>query len=114
MNDSTPIAPERLPRRDFAAIPRYTPAPPLEIDLSDNTNQWGTPPAAAAVLRDGLDVSRYPDMYGDSLKRTVATMAGFGPECVVTGNGSDDILDCAIRAFAAPGDTRRASRIRRS
>ena len=44
-------------------------------------------------------------MYGDALKRTIARMAGFGPECVVTGNGSDDILDCVIRAFASPGDT---------
>ena len=44
-------------------------------------------------------------MYGDSLKRTVANIAGITPECVVTGNGSDDVLDCVIRAFASPGDT---------
>ncbi|MFI5244651.1 MAG: pyridoxal phosphate-dependent aminotransferase [Gemmatimonadales bacterium] len=75
------------------------------MELGDNTNQWGTPPAATAVLRAGFDVSRYPDMYGDSLKRTIGKMAGFGPECVVTGNGSDDVLDCVIRAFASPGDT---------
>jgi histidinol-phosphate aminotransferase len=42
-------------------------------------------------------------MYADSLKSTVAAMAGVGSDCVVTGNGSDDILDCAIRAFAEPG-----------
>jgi len=99
------IAPDELPRADFASIPRYSAGAGAEVDLSDNTNQWGTPPAAAAVLRSGLDVSRYPDMYGDSLKRTIAKMAGFGPECVVTGNGSDDVLDCVIRAFASPGDT---------
>jgi histidinol-phosphate aminotransferase len=99
------IAPDQLPRAGFASIPRYSSGAAAEVDLSDNTNQWGTPPAAAAALREGLDVSRYPDMYGDSLKRTIAGRAGFGPECVVTGNGSDDILDCVIRAFAAPGDT---------
>jgi histidinol-phosphate aminotransferase len=99
------IAPDQLPRSDFASIPRYSAGAGTEIDLGDNTNQWGTPPAAAAVLREALDVSRYPDMYGDSLKRTVAKMAAFGPECVVTGNGSDDVLDCVIRAFASPGDT---------
>ena len=99
------IAPDQLPRSDFASIPRYSAGAGAEIDLGDNTNQWGTPPAAAAVLREALDVSRYPVMYGDSLKRTVAKMAAFGPECVVTGNGSDDVLDCVIRAFAAPGDT---------
>jgi len=105
MMDPTRIPPNLLPRPGFAAIPRYSAGTRAAIDLSDNTNQWGTPPAAAAVLRGGIDVSRYPDMYGDSLKHTVATMAGFGPECVVTGNGSDDVLDCVIRAFASPGDT---------
>ncbi len=44
-------------------------------------------------------------MYGESLKQTVAKMAGIAPDCVVTGNGSDDILDCVIRAFASPGDS---------
>jgi histidinol-phosphate aminotransferase len=105
MTSSNRIAPDQLQRPDFASIPRYSAGAGVEIDLSDNTNQWGVPPAAAAVLRTGLDVSRYPDMYGDSLKRTIARMAGFGPECVVTGNGSDDLLDCVIRAFASPGDT---------
>jgi histidinol-phosphate aminotransferase len=105
MTSSNRIAPDQLARADFVSIPRYAPGPDVELDLSDNTNLWGPPPAAAAVLRTALDVSRYPDMYGDSLKRTVAAMAGIGAECVVTGNGSDDVLDCVIRAFASPGDT---------
>jgi histidinol-phosphate aminotransferase len=105
MTPSSRIATDQLPRPGFASIPRYHEGAGAEVDLSDNTNQWGTPPAAAAALRTGFDVSRYPDMYGDSLKRTIAKMAGFGPECVVTGNGSDDVLDCVIRSFASPGDT---------
>jgi histidinol-phosphate aminotransferase len=105
MNSSNRIATDALARADFVSIPRYTAGAGATTDLSDNTNQWGVPPGAAAALRAGLDVSRYPDMYGDSLKQTVAKMAGITPDCVVTGNGSDDILDCVIRAFAAPGDT---------
>lgn len=105
MMPSNRIAPDQLARADFAGILRYSPGAGAELNLGDNTNQWGTPPAAAAVLRTGLDVSRYPDMYGDSLKRTIGKSAGFEPECVVTGNGSDDVLDCVIRAFASPGDT---------
>lgn len=104
MKHSARIPLDELTRPDIAAIPRYVAATRPAIDLSDNTNQWGTPPAAAAVLREAIDVSRYPDMYGDSLKSVVARKAGFGPECVVTGNGSDDVLDCVIRAFASPGD----------
>ena len=98
------VPPAQLARAAYAAIPRYGGGADCEIELSDNTNQWGVPPAAAAVLREGRAVSGYPDMYADSLKRTVATLAGVAPECVVTGNGSDDIIDCAIRAFAAPGE----------
>ena len=102
---STRLPADQIARTDFRDVPRYPQGAPVEVDLSDNTNQWGTPPRAAAVLRQGTDVSRYPDMYGDSLKRAIATIAGTRPECVVTGNGSDDLIDCAIRAFAAPGDT---------
>lgn len=104
MMPSSRIAPDNLPRADFASIPRYAAAAPAQVDLSDNTNQWGTPPAATAAMREALDVSRYPDMYGDSLKRAIARIAGVGPESVVTGNGSDDVIDCVIRAFASPGD----------
>ena len=98
---------DQLARDGFNTIPRYSSGTDVEIDLSDNTNAWGTPPAASAVLRSaaGTGAARYPDPYGETLKRTVADRAGIAPECVVTGNGSDDVLDCAIRAFAAPGDT---------
>ena len=94
-----------LARSDFSAIPRYTASDHFEINLADNTNLWGTPPAAAAALRATGDASQYPDSYGNDLKNTVAAKAGITPDCVVTGNGSDDLLDCVIRAFAAHGDT---------
>ena len=94
-----------LARSDFSSIPRYTSSDDFEVNLADNTNLWGTPPAAAAMLRSSGDASQYPDIYGDDLKNTVAAKAGITPDCVVTGNGSDDLLDCVIRAFAAHGDT---------
>src|ERR1700687_896907 len=98
-------SPDRLARADFAGVPRYEPGPDVQFNLAENTNLWGTPPAATEALRAGAaaGVASYPDMYADSLKSTVAAMAGVGSDCVVTGNGSDDILDCAIRAFAEPG-----------
>jgi histidinol-phosphate aminotransferase len=99
------IPADQLARADFPSIPHHSAGPGAEIDLSDNTNLWGAPPAVAAALREGCDLARYPDMYGDSLKRTIAKIEGIEPECIVTGNGSDDVLDCAIRAFASPGDT---------
>lgn len=100
------LPPDRLARSDFADIPRFAPSPDVEINLSENTNLWGTPPAATTALREGVaaGVADYPDMYADTLKRTIAQLERVGADCVVTGNGSDDIIDCAIRAFAAPGE----------
>jgi histidinol-phosphate aminotransferase len=95
-----------LARTDFGTIPRYAPGSAVAVNLADNTNQWGTPPAALAALRDGVDggTADYPDLYGTSLKHAVAARYGIEASHVVTGNGSDDLLDCAIRAFASPGD----------
>lgn len=95
------------PREAYRAISLYAPKrAPCHLDLSDNTNLWGTPPAAAAALRDAAAdvVTRYPAVYADELKEALASYIGARPEMVVTGCGSDDVLDSAIRAFAEPGD----------
>jgi histidinol-phosphate aminotransferase len=76
------------------------------VDLSDNTNLWGTPPAARSCMHDASSrVSRYPSPYSADLKRAIAAYVGAGAEDVVVGCGSDDVLDSAMRAFAAPGDS---------
>uniref|UniRef100_A0A832MN16 Histidinol-phosphate aminotransferase family protein n=1 Tax=Eiseniibacteriota bacterium TaxID=2212470 RepID=A0A832MN16_UNCEI len=74
-------------------------------DLSDNTNLFGVPPAAARALAGAADLApRYPSPQADRLRAALAAYAGVPAECVVTGCGSDDVLDCAFRAFGAPGD----------
>lgn len=74
-------------------------------DLSDNTNRWGMPPAAArAIAEHGGQAHRYPEAYADTLKRAIGRYTGGPPESVVTGCGSDDVLDAAIRACGDPGD----------
>lgn len=75
------------------------------IDLSDNTNLWGAPPSAAALLARiaSRGLRAYPEPYSESLKTAIARHAGVRPNQVVTGAGSDDILDCAFRSLAAPG-----------
>jgi Histidinol-phosphate/aromatic aminotransferase and cobyric acid decarboxylase len=80
---------------------------PCAIDLSDNTNLWGTPPSAAAMLTQAAarGLRGYPEPYSESLKRSIADYTAVPPEQIVTGAGSDDILDCAFRALAAPGDS---------
>lgn len=95
-----------IARADYAPIDLYAPdRRPCRIDLSDNTNLWGPPPAAAARLRGaGADAfTRYPDLYARRLKAAIAARFDVAPDMVVTGCGSDDVLDSAIRAFARPG-----------
>jgi histidinol dehydrogenase len=102
-----------LVRRDVASLSTYMEAktaagPPTEVapelcDLSDNTNLWGAPPAAVAALRDA-QAARYPTPYSGELKDALRRYVGVDAACIVTGCGSDDVLDATMRAFADPGD----------
>jgi histidinol-phosphate aminotransferase len=74
-------------------------------NLSDNTNRWGMPPAAArAIVEHAGQASGYPEAYADTLKRAIERYTGAPPASVVTACGSDDVLDAAIRTCGAPGD----------
>jgi len=75
------------------------------IDLGDNTSRFGAPPAALRVLADRRadDANAYPSPEADALREAIADLAGVAPEAIVTGCGSDDVIDCAIRAFGAEG-----------
>jgi histidinol-phosphate aminotransferase len=96
-----------IARASYRGISLYNPdRSPARIDLSDNTNTWGVAPAVAAVIHETAvsSVTRYPDLYAAPLKRALGGYLGVAPEQIVTGCGSDDVLDSAIRAFAEPGD----------
>ena len=95
----------RFPRVDYLPLEPYDPGrTPVEVDLSDNTNLWGPPPAALDVIRNAPKdaISRYPSVYAPALKEAVARKFGIGPEQVTTGCGSDDLIDSAFRAVALP------------
>jgi histidinol-phosphate aminotransferase len=99
-----------LARHDVRALPLYSPdAAPCAVDVSDNTNLWGSPPAVLRALADapGSALSRYPSLYSAPLREGVLRYAGLaqGHDVgVVTGCGSDDVIDSTMRAFGAPGD----------
>ncbi|MEO5579560.1 MAG: histidinol-phosphate transaminase [Gemmatimonadaceae bacterium] len=98
---------EGLPRDCFRSITLYDPdVGPCEVDLSDNTNLWGVPPAARHAIESAASemMSRYPAPYASELKREIARYLQVEESAVVTGCGSDDVLDSAIRAFGTPGD----------
>ncbi len=95
-----------LARPAFAGIAAYRPDDSgAAIDLSDNTNRWGAPPAARRELSAlGASLARYPECYSAPLRDVLAGYVGVAPESVVVGAGSDDILDATIRAFGDAGD----------
>lgn len=106
INDSR----ERLAiaRAAYEAVPLYDPKrAPVDLDLTDNTNLWGMPPVAERTWREApvSRITRYPTLYAAELKHALADFVGVSPDMIVTGCGSDDILDSAMRAFGEPGDT---------
>jgi histidinol-phosphate aminotransferase len=96
-----------LARVSYHDIALYSaPRGPFSVDLSDNTNLWGAPPAALRALAAARsdDVARYPIAYEPALAVALADYVGVSPEMIACGCGSDDVLDSAIRAFAEPGE----------
>jgi histidinol-phosphate aminotransferase len=88
-------------------VPYPTERIPCDADLSDNTNLFGAPPAALRELAMSgrEEISRYPGLYTRRLREALADYAGVRPDEVITGCGSDDVIDSAIRAFAEPGES---------
>jgi histidinol-phosphate aminotransferase len=94
----------------------YQPGKPLEelerdygvcnaIKLASNENPLGPSLRALAAVAAALpDVARYPDGGGFVLKRALSAKLGIAPDQITLGNGSNDILEFAARAFVAPGD----------
>ncbi len=97
-----------IPRRpSYESISLYAPpAVSCSVDLSDNTNLFGMPPAAERALREFTTstITRYPASYAPELKKALATYTGFEPSWITTGCGSDDLIDCSLRAFLEPGE----------
>ncbi len=92
-------------RKSVRAMTGYTPgeqtADPSVIKLNTNENPYPPSPAVRAVLAAcALDaLRRYPDPVSRSLRQAIADLHGCGPERVFAGNGSDEILALATRAF---------------
>lgn len=74
------------------------------IKLASNENPLGMSPKAKMAALDALeDAARYPDGNGFSLKRALVARYGVAMDQIVLGNGSNDVLELAARAFLAPG-----------
>jgi histidinol-phosphate aminotransferase len=92
----------------------YQPGKPLEelereygvrdaIKLASNENPLGPSPKALTAARVALaDIQRYPDGNGFALKAALGRHLGVDAAQITLGNGSNDVLEFAARAFATP------------
>lgn len=72
------------------------------VKLASNENPLGLAPRARAAIEAALaDLARYPD--GFDLTQALSVRLGVGMECIVLGNGSNDVLEMVAGAFLAPG-----------
>ncbi len=74
------------------------------IKLASNENPLGPSPQALAAL-EGLSskMHLYPDPDAAGLRKAAAAFFKCSPDQIITGNGSDEILDFLCRAYLEPG-----------
>jgi len=76
------------------------------IKLASNENPLGMPASAKQAIIDALDeTGRYPDANGFDLKATIAAKYDVPMSWLTLGNGSNDILELAARAFLGAGQS---------
>ena len=76
------------------------------IKLASNENPLGVSPKAQQAIRAVLNgLALYPDGNGFELKQALSRHLSVGMDQLVLGNGSNDVLELAARAFLAPANS---------
>lgn len=106
---------EKVPEYIRTLVP-YAPGKPIEevereygiansIKLASNENPLGPSPKAISAIREKLaQLNLYPDGDCFYLKHGLAEKLGVTPEQLIFGNGSNEIIELAARAFMRAGD----------
>src|SRR3989337_2255252 len=107
----------RLPvPEEVSSIKPYVPGKPIEelerelgisgsIKLASNENPLGPSPKAAAAVKKAVEgLNRYPDGSGFYLSQALAKHYGVAIPQVILGNGSNELIELAVRTFVQPGD----------
>ncbi len=106
---------EKVPDYIRRIVP-YVPGKPIDevereygiqgsAKLASNENSLGPSPKAVAALRDRLEeLHLYPDGGCFHLRNALAAGLGVEPERLIFGNGSNELIELAVRTFLRPGD----------
>ena len=76
------------------------------LKMASNENPLGPSPKALEAIRGALtELHYYPDGSGYELKAILSRQLALDPENLVLGNGSNDVLELAARAFLTRSDS---------
>jgi histidinol-phosphate aminotransferase len=74
------------------------------VKLASNENPYGVPESAKqAMVAAAADLGRYPDANGFDLKAALSSRYNVPTDWITLGNGSNDILEIAAKAFVQQG-----------
>ncbi len=74
------------------------------IKLNTNENPYPPSPRVLAAVQAAVDgrLRLYPNPTAQTLREKLARLHGCGPENILVGNGSDEVLALAVRGFVEP------------
>ncbi len=105
-----------LPRKSILDIKPYKPGKPIEevkremglkdvIKMASNENPLGPSPKALEAVKKCLNnIHRYPEGDCFYLRQALSKRLSIKPEQIIFGNGSDELIVLALRAFVNEGD----------
>jgi histidinol-phosphate aminotransferase len=107
---------KRLTTEKIDRLIPYPPGKPIEelerelgitgsIKLASNENPIGPSPMAVKAIIDNLNrLNRYPDGSSYYLKEKLSKVFNLPMERILVGNGSNELIELAIRTFITPGE----------
>jgi len=96
-------------RNDLAELEGYHSAQ-VSVDVRLNTNESPYPPPPAwrdALLEElaAVPYNRYPDREALALREAIGELHGVGPEQILAGNGSNEVIQALCLAYGGAGRT---------
>jgi histidinol-phosphate aminotransferase len=106
---------DRVPQYIRSLVP-YAPGKPIEevereygiegsVKLASNENPLGPSPKAVKALQERMhQLHLYPDGDCFYLRQGVAAKLGISPQRLIFGNGSNELIELAVRTFMRAGE----------
>jgi histidinol-phosphate aminotransferase len=107
---------KKLVRKNILKLKPYQPGKPISsvkrqyglkeiIKLASNENPLGASKKAISAIKKNLKyLNLYPDGSCFYLKKKLAAKLGVSPDCLIFGNGSNELIELILKAFLNEGE----------